>query len=101
MGSPEICFSINPYRLFQILSESVMVKFFKLLSTAANRHLDKAGPDPSCHLDPVSFYNTSNNRMKTPMHFVEVLENYLAKKFKKNYKPCRVAILKPPRPRTD
>lgn len=50
---------------------------------------DTKNPDPSTSWCPYKIYNIGNNQQETLMHFIEVLENCLGEKAKKNFLPMQ------------
>ena len=55
----------------------------------ANPQWDKSDPDAATSWAPYHIYNIGNNQQETLMHFIEVLEDCLGKKAKKNYLPMQ------------
>jgi len=55
----------------------------------ANPAWDKDNPDPATSWAPYQVYNIGNNQQETLMHFIEVLEECLGKKAKKNFLPMQ------------
>ncbi len=50
-----------------------------------NPEWDRENPDPATSYCPYHIYNIGNNQQETLMHFIEVLEDCLGRKAKKNF----------------
>lgn len=54
-----------------------------------NSTWDRVNPDPATSWAPYRVYNIGNNQQETLMHFIEVLEECLGKRAKRNYLPMQ------------
>ncbi|MBU0482003.1 MAG: NAD-dependent epimerase [Proteobacteria bacterium] len=56
---------------------------------SANPEWNGDNPDPCSSFNPYRIYNIGNNKKESLMHFIEILEDALGKKAKKNYLPMQ------------